>query len=224
MPNPASNPPSDDRLDDLVVQALAAKPLAFDRALLTVHARLRARIQRRLPADIQAVVGPDDILQDAFTEAFRAFPSFSVPPTLAPGTAFFKWLCTIAERRIIDSVRALRAAKRGGGPAARHAADAARPDLTTLAPLIDILAIHQHTPSRSAAGHEVEAALRAALDSLYPAYRQALELRYLQGLSPPEVARRLDRTEEAVHKLCSRALGALREAMGDPGRFLTRSD
>ncbi|GEM_PF-372101 len=219
---PLDDQPRDQRLTDLVTHAAAkdALPLALDRAMLAVHPRLLARIERRLPADVRSTSGPEDILQETFSDAFRAFSTFTLPPASDAGELFFRWLCTIAEHRIIDVVRAHRALKRGG--AAKSVRTTGPADQSTLAPLLELLAFHEHTPSRSASGREVEAALRSALTTLFPAYREALELRYLLGLSPAEVASRLGRTEEAVHKLCSRAIGALREAMGDPDRFISR--
>lgn len=169
-------------------------------------------------------------MQETFTDAFRAFPTFRLPVTETDaGEPFFRWLCTIAEHRIVDAVRATRALKRGGtqvsadGSGGPHLPRAGTPirvespnAQTSLAPLVEILAINSWTPSRSVSGRELEAALRSALQTLFPAYREALELRYLRGLSPIEVAEKLGRTEEAVHKLCGRALGALRQALDQP--------
>ena len=51
---------------------------------------------------------------------------------------------------------------------------------------------------------------RALLDALGPHHRAALTLRYLDGLSVPEVARHLDRSVDATEALLVRARRALR--------------
>jgi DNA-directed RNA polymerase specialized sigma24 family protein len=47
-------------------------------------------------------------------------------------------------------------------------------------------------------------------------------LRYLEGLRVAEVAKRIGRSEGAVHMLCTRGLQSLREELGDLSRFLSR--
>lgn len=219
---------ADSALADLVRRACAGEALALEKALMAASPRLLARIERRLPMDVRSSCGADDLLQETFTDAFRAFAGFALPGDRDGGQAFFAWLSTIAEHRIVDAVRAYRALKRGGagadssigagggGRAMSPGNGSAGWDQTTIVPLIEVLAVQTWTPSRSVAGKEIEQAVHAAIDGLYPAYREALELRYLLGLTPGEMARRLGRTEEAVHKLCNRALAALREALGGP--------
>lgn len=210
-PHEANQP--NETLTELVALVRAGHPLALDRLLLRMHPRLAARVERRLPPDVRSVCAPEDILQDTYGDAFRNVDQFTVRDGQDPGEAFFRWLAAISDHRVVDAVRALRAAKRGG---AGHAGPNA-PARSSLAPIFELLAIDSHTPSRDARAHELEDALRGAIAGLYPAYREALELRYLKGLSPAEVAARLGRTEAAVHKLCGRALGALREVLVEGG-------
>ena len=62
----------------------------------------------------------------------------------------------------------------------------------------------------------VDAAMaHAVLANLGPHHRSALTLRYLDGLSVPEVARHLDRTVHATEALLVRARGAFRRALPD---------
>lgn len=209
---------------ELVVQAVAREELALDRLLMAVTPRLLARIERRLPFDVRTLCSPDDVLQDTFSEAFRGFADFRVPPNADPAGAFIRWITTVADHRVVDAVRSLRAAKRGGGRLTHSGAGSGTDGQTSMIPLLEALAGDQPTPSKVATGQELESALRQAIASLYPSYREALELRYLLGLSPSEVAARLNRTEEAVHKLCSRAVQALREAVGDLGQYISRTE
>ncbi len=60
---------------------------------------------------------------------------------------------------------------------------------------------------------------RATLDRLGPANRLALTLRYLDGLSIPEMARELGRSRHATEALVVRARAAFRDAyQGEEGR------
>jgi RNA polymerase sigma-70 factor (ECF subfamily) len=207
-------------LTELVEQARSGQPLALDRLLIRLHPRLAARVERRLPPDVRAVFSTDDILQDVYSDAFRNIAQFSVRESQDAGESFFRWLATIADHRVVDAVRSQRAAKRGGNR--QFHVGGSPPVQSSIAPLVELLAGEGQTPSRDARGHELEEAIHAAIAGLYPAYREALELRYLLDLSPAQVAARMGRTEDAVHKLCGRAIGALREAIGDAGRFTSR--
>jgi len=53
-----------------------------------------------------------------------------------------------------------------------------------------------------------------ALGQLPKDYREVLILRHLEGLSFPEVAKRMDRTLSSVDKLWVRALARLRRVLG----------
>ena len=56
--------------------------------------------------------------------------------------------------------------------------------------------------------------LADALGQLPDDYREVLILRHLEGLSFPEVARRMGRTVDSVKKLWARALARLRQLLG----------
>lgn len=202
----------DDELE-LVQRAVAGERLALERLLLRHHRTLSARIAAGLPAALRSTLAAEDVLQDVFTEAYRGIAAFR--PTDAG--SFIRWLCTIADHRVVDAARAQRAAKRGGGRS-----PVAADEYESLRGLLDLVAVHERTPSQSAAGHEAVAAVRNALQSISPDYRTALELRYLHGLSVGDTAARMGRTERAVHKLCSRGLGQLRDVLGDAATYLTR--
>ena len=201
---------------ELVLQAVAGDRAALEELLLLHYDRLVARIGRKLPADLRGELSPEDVLQDVFLEVAERIADFKPEGP----EAFARWTATIAEHRMIDLVRAKRAAKRGGG---RVAVDAAQGDWSHSA--IDLLgqvAVHERTPSRSIAGHEAIAAIRGALDQVKPDYRDALRMRYVEGLSVAETAERMGRTLQAIHMLCHRGLNELREIIGPDSNFLSR--
>ena len=77
------------------------------------------------------------------------------------------------------------------------------------------LAASLTSPSQQAVHREEAVLLADALDALPTAYREVIILRHLEGLTFPDVARRMERTEDSVEKLWVRALARLREALGD---------
>jgi RNA polymerase sigma-70 factor (ECF subfamily) len=71
------------------------------------------------------------------------------------------------------------------------------------------------SPSRQAAQREQAVRLAEALGKLPPDYREVLILRHLDGLTFPEVARRMNRTVPSVKNLWTRALALLRRSFGE---------
>lgn len=202
---------------DLLNRAIAGEPLALDRLLLDHHRALRAIIEKKVPPTLASAVSAEDILQECYTEAFRDIGKFRPDGP----SALFRWLCTIADHRLLDAIRAHRAVKRGGGRAA--VTGGADQQHSAVLALLDVVYAHTNTPSRSVAGHEASAAVKAAIDTLKPEYRDAIRLRYIEGRSVGETAALMSKSERSVHKLCSRGIQKLREALGDASRYFSES-
>lgn len=200
----------------LAADAVAGDEVALSKLLFLHHGRLVAQIAARLPADLQGSVSAEDIAQEAYVVAFQRISTFD-PRDFE---RFDAWLASIARNRLMDAVKAQRAAKRGGG--AMPAVGAVAGDDGDVVRLLEVLASHSRTPSRSAAGHEAVQAVERGLSGLPDDYAQALRLRYVEGLSVAEAAGRMQRSEGAVQMLCYRGLLALREALGDTSSFLTK--
>ena len=199
----------------LVARAVAGETFALERLLLTYHDRLARRLGRKLPDALKGRVGVEDVLQMAYVQAFRDIRTFQ--PRGA--NAFYRWLATVAKRRLLDAVKAHRAAKRGPeGPAAGAAVNGGGSSVVEWAALA---AGREPTPSQAAARGEATRAMQVALAGLKPAYREALRLRYLEGNSVAEVAARMRRTPGAVLMLCNRGLKKLREALGRASLYLS---
>jgi RNA polymerase sigma-70 factor (ECF subfamily) len=64
-------------------------------------------------------------------------------------------------------------------------------------------------------GFERSQCLREALELLPKEQREVLVLRHIAGLSPSEIAERLDKSEGSIHGLHHRGRGALRAALRD---------
>jgi RNA polymerase sigma-70 factor, ECF subfamily len=77
------------------------------------------------------------------------------------------------------------------------------------------LADHNPEPGDLALREERLLLLMRAVEDLPPNQRLAVELRYLQGHSPHEVAKRMERSPASAAGLLRRALSALRDALGE---------
>jgi RNA polymerase sigma-70 factor (ECF subfamily) len=141
----------------------------------------------------------DDLVQETFLRAL-AHPE-RLPPTEPGEAALVRYLTVLARHAAVDCARALRARGRD----ARHE------------PLV--LSAWSHAgvraselahagsgPATRAAGADDARALERAFARLAPEHRRVIGLRQLEGLSALETARRMGRSESAVHSLYRRAL------------------
>ena len=165
--------------------------------------RVLAYLDRHIPPHLRSLIDPQDVAQDTFFEAARSLERV----TLDTPDAVWRWIVTIARHRLINVIQAHEAAKRGGR--LPHLREEEAPHGSVIGMLHD-LAAHQRTPSQSAAQRELLVLLERSIHQLQPAYRDAVRIRYLQGLSLKETAEQLGRTEDAAQKLCVRGLQALR--------------
>ena len=199
---------------DLLEQATGGDHDALERLLMSHYDRLARRMARRIPAALRATVSEEDILQQTFMGAFDGIERFQPRGRFA----FYRWLCTIAEHRLQDAIRAQHAAKRSG-----HRVEAGPDnDASVIADLIDVLATTSHTPSRSIARRDIEGAVREGLDAISQDHRRAIELRYFKGLPVAEVAVIMGRTERAIHNLCYKGLRELNTILGRSSKYLTK--
>jgi len=200
----------------LIARAVAGDEVALSQLLYRHHGRLATEVGGKLPADLQGSVSAEDIVQETFVVAFQRIGSFNPQDH----ERFYSWLAVIARNRLMDAIKAHRADKRGGGRVVAATAPSTGDEEVVL--LLEMLAAHSRTPSRSAANHEAAQAIQQALDEVSEDYAKALRMRYLEGLPVAEVAARMNRSEGAIHMLCHRGLEALRQVLGDASRFLTK--
>jgi RNA polymerase sigma-70 factor (ECF subfamily) len=164
----------------------------------------RAEIGRRLQGKLDA----SDIVQETFLEAHRNFNLFR-------GTSeqqFASWLRQILAARICNLVRHY------FGTQARDVRleQEIAADLDNSSRMLGgELAASVATPSQQAAQREQNVLLANAMEQLSADYREVLILRHLEGLTFPEVARRMGRTQDSVEKLWVRALVQLRKRFGE---------
>ena len=165
----------------------------------------RLHIGRRL----NGKVGASDVVQETFLQAHRAFERFEGRTE----AELIQWLRRILSSRIGKQVRLYCGTDRRDLQRERALDEA----LDSSSRLIDrSLADSGTSPSGRAAGHEQAIRLADVLARLPEDYRDVIELRHLQGLTFPEVALRMERSQGSVEKLWMRALARLRAALEGP--------
>ncbi len=190
-------------------------PIRWDdpEAVAACVERLRPRllefIARRMSAALRQRVDPDDIAQEVSLAAVR--------PAGAPPLAreAYGWLCHVAEQRIIDTHRRLLAtAKRGSGRVA--SIDALGAGDSTGGGLASILAASITSPSMAMSREAKEARLNAAVAALPDLQREAIRLRYVEGLATRDIAERLGKSDVAIRVMLSRTIKLLEERLSAP--------
>jgi RNA polymerase sigma-70 factor (ECF subfamily) len=174
--------------------------LELYRAYLVVLARVQ--IGRRLQGKVDA----SDVVQEAFLGAYRDFPQFR-------GTTegeFLSWLRQVLASLLANLVRRYQGTQRRDVRLERQLAVELEQSSHALG---GSLAAVQSSPSQQAMRREQSVLLAEALGRLPSEWRELLILRHLEGLSFPEVARRLGRTVDSVKKLWPRALAGLRRLL-----------
>jgi RNA polymerase sigma-70 factor (ECF subfamily) len=155
---------------ELVRAALAGSQEAFR--------ELVARFERPVFGLIVRMVGEpetaEDLAQEVFVKAYRALASYD------PSRKLSSWLFKIAHNATIDHLR------RSGPESLPLEDDEEGGNL--LATLADGAA---ESPAAAAERHAMARALERAIRGLRPDYREAVVLRYVEGLSYEEIAEAL---------------------------------
>jgi RNA polymerase sigma-70 factor, ECF subfamily len=181
-------------------------------SLLALHApRLAAHVAFMISSDLRPVLAVEDVLQEGFVEVCGAIGGCRAED----GKSFFGWLIKVIEHQAADLIRAARAAKRGGDWTAVDV------DSASMHCLLEEAGRSTRTPSSSAARHEAVTAVQSQMALLPERYREALRLRYFEGLPVCRIASQLSKTETAVHLLCYRGLRRLAARMGSASHFLS---
>lgn len=178
----------------------AETPEAWERLVAAVHVpSLLVVVESRMSEFLRARLGAEDILQDAFTHAWRDRASFRWR-----GVGSFRaWLLGIIDHRIQDAADRESAMKRGGASSRTQLPiDAPPPGLT-----------HSTTASRLAMHRETVAAIREALGSLPVHLEEVVRLRLLEQVPTERIAQRLGIGHAAVRHRLRLGASMYREAI-----------
>ncbi len=150
----------------------------------------------------------DDLLQEVCMEAHREFARFRG----STEREFLAWIRQILSAIFLNQVRHYYGTQRRDPRRERRISEMWERSSHALeegliAPLT--------SPSQRAVRHEHSVILADALGALPDHSREVIILRHLEGLSFPEVAERMGRTEDSVKNLWARALARLRRTLED---------
>lgn len=175
--------------------------LELYRGYLTLLARLQ--IGRRLQGKVDAA----DLVQEAFLEAHRSFDQFRGQSE----GEIVRWLRQILASKLLDLLRSYLGTQKRDVRLERQLSV----ELDESSRVLDGgLVSRQSSPSQQAVRREQAVLLADALNKLPEDYREVLIAHHLEGLTFPEVARRMRRSVDSVEKLWARGLARLRRAVG----------
>ncbi len=187
---------SDDR-QRLLSNARGGDDDALGQLIENHRPMLRAHAMQSL-AQVQGRIDASDVVQMTLWSAFRAFPKFE-----GDVDGFVGWLCKIHDRNLHDAVRDQHAEKRS---IKREVSG------STALPLAIVKAT---SPSQRLQKLEQQELLNQHVESLPMAQREAVRLRYCDGMTIAEIVVRLGRSDTAVAGLLKRGLSKLRELMSN---------
>ena len=200
-------------LDTLLDAIRNGDRAAFDDALAPEREWLLRRARTRIDDSLRRFVDPDDLVQDVLLIAYRKLGE----TRLDRRVSLRAWLDQVLENRTTDVRRRHFRRTHPSGPT-RSLDESQSTSSAGSAPLHAFLTRNETTPSGAAAAREDHSALQEALTQLSPDHRRVIEYLRIQGLTAAEAAERMQRSPEAVYKLCNRALDALRGLLPQPSR------
>lgn len=180
-------PASEDDERSLLVRCRAQDPAAF-RRFVERHQRMVFALLSRMLGHGSEV---EDLAQETFVRAYRAFPSFDVDGAAKAST----WLLTIATRLALDTRK-----RKTLGRASLDAADDASSG---------------STPEIALGRQELGRAIAAAAARLPEDQRAALVLAEHHGLTMAEIAAALGTSEATAKTRLFRAREKMRELLGE---------
>lgn len=164
--------------------------------------------QRHLDERLQSRLDYADVVQITFLEATRDFDDFrgeSVESLLA-------WLRNILRNNVSTAHQQhLTAQKRSARKEVilRVSSDSGGNSLG----LQDMVLSESSSPSQRMMRDEASVVLATCLEHIPETQREAIRMRYLEGMSLKEISERIEKSEMAVAGLLKRGLRALREEM-----------
>jgi RNA polymerase sigma-70 factor (ECF subfamily) len=184
-----------------VDRALARRILGGDEAAFQdLFDRFFPRLYRfalaRVPRDPEAA---RDIVQQTFCQAIERLDTYRGE------AALYTWFCQICRNAVADHYR------RNSRGASRVVLLEDQPDARAI--LESIAGPEADEPETGAMRAQVHRLVEATLDALPGRYGEALEWKYIDGLSVREIAERLSLGEKAAESLLTRARESFREAI-----------
>jgi RNA polymerase sigma-70 factor, ECF subfamily len=175
----------------LVKRMLGGEETAFEEFFGLYFPGLYRFALIRLNQDADAA---EEVVQNAL------FKAISKLKTFRGEAALFSWLCTFCRYEISDYFK--------GAKQRQLIQDV--PEV--LAALESLLTATEDRPDQAILKKQIAGTVQVALDSLPPRYANALEWKYIEGLSVKEIAARLNLGDKATESTLTRARQAFRDA------------
>jgi RNA polymerase sigma-70 factor (ECF subfamily) len=175
---------------ELVAQAQQGDQTAFA-ALYEQYSPLVYRFLRRRLDGADEII--EDLTEDVFVKVYEKLDRY-----VERGLPFTAWLYRIAHNRLVDHLRSL--------------------PRTSASSLDAVAEVPERAASAAFSRVLDRQSLAPAMARLTPEQREAVELRFIEGMSVAEAARTMGRSDEAVKKLQARALANLRRYLDPPAR------
>jgi RNA polymerase sigma-70 factor (ECF subfamily) len=156
---------------------------------------------RELDSDLQAKIGPSDLVQESLLEAQRDFGRFHG----ATEADLRAWLRRILLNNVANIREHYRATQK------REVSREVSLDGVLDGSGADLLVAGEPTPSKQAAAQERNEELERALAQLPDHYAEALRLRHQENCSFEEIGQRTGRSAEAARKVWARAVEQLKQ-------------
>jgi RNA polymerase sigma-70 factor (ECF subfamily) len=180
----------------LLRRMLRGDERAFEAFFDAYFARIYRFALPRLNGNVEAT---REVVQSTLAKAMRHVGDFR------GDSALFTWLCQICRREVVDYIRSRR----------RQLEHVIliddRPDLRSAIEALE--APEEYDLVRQYGRAEVGRLVRVVLDRLPSTYGDALEWKYMEGLSVAEIGERLGIGAIAAQSLLARARNAFREAL-----------
>jgi RNA polymerase sigma-70 factor, ECF subfamily len=206
--------------DDLLRRASEGDEAALADLFLRYRKRLRQMVRLRLDRRLQGRVDPSDVLQDAYLDLKRQYPSYVERREAMP---FFLWLRLLAGQRLMRVHRDhLGAAMRDAGrEVSLHRGAMPQASSESLAARL----LGRFTSASEAAVRvERRLKLQQALNGMDPIDREIIALRHFEELSNTEVAQVLDLSKAAASNRYVRAMTRLQAVLERMPGLLDRPD
>src|SRR5215217_2308621 len=178
----------------LVSRAQQGDQLAFAEIYEQYSPLVYRFLRRRLDGADEIV---EDLAEDVFVKVYEKLNRY-----VERGLPFTAWLYRIAHNHLVDYLRSL--------------------PRTTAHSLDEVAEVPEVAATAAYTRVLDQQSLEPALARLTPEQRQAVDLRFMQGMSVAETAKAMDRSDEAVKKLQARALANLRRYLAPAAQVPTR--
>lgn len=168
------------------------------------YIELMARIQ--LDDTLRRKIAPSDVAQETFSQAHRCFNQFRG----STEGELLQWLRRIVATQLSMTIRHFHAQRRDV-----RLEDRLEQELTRWSNGVGgWLQANGSSPSQAAARREQAVILANALDELRADYREVIILRHFQDLDFTQIAQQMGKTVDSVKNIWARAIGKLRQIIG----------